>query len=133
MGIMKLAKSAVDYSGGMRYAHCGICAHYEASRRCEIVEGEIDPAMWCKRFNHVQPHEAPETAPSRRSDAVTRIAIELDRLSQEIIATRHVLDDGGPNCRAETVRRLEHIATRANRIAAEAKVNADLAAYSLRD
>jgi hypothetical protein len=128
MGIVKLAKSAVDYSGGMRYAHCGICAHYEVSRRCEIVEGEVDPAMWCKRFNHVQPREAPETAPPRRSDAVTRIAIELDRLGQEVSATRHVLDDCGPNCREEMVRCLEHIATRANQIAAEVKVNTDLTA-----
>jgi hypothetical protein len=63
-----------------------------------------------------------------RSDAVRRIAIELDRLGQEVSATRHVLDDGGPNCREEMVRRLEHIATRANRIAAEAKASADITA-----
>jgi hypothetical protein len=123
---MKLAKPAVDYSGDMRYAHCGICAHYEVSRRCEIVAGEIDPAMWCKRFNRVQPLDAPETTRSRRSGAETRIAIELDRLGQEVIVARQVLDDGGANCQEEMVRRLKHIATRANRIAAEAKVNADL-------
>jgi len=63
-----------------------------------------------------------------RSDAVRRIAIELDRLGQELNAAQHVLDDGGPNCRDEVVRRLEHIATRANRIAAEAKANADITA-----
>ena len=61
-----------------------------------------------------------------RSDAVRRIAIELDRLGQEVSATRHVLDQGGPNCRAEMVRRLEHIASRANRIAAGARANADI-------
>jgi hypothetical protein len=63
-----------------------------------------------------------------RFDGIRRIAIELDRLGQEVSATRHVLDDGGPNCREEVVRRLGHIATRANRIAAEAKVNTDITA-----
>lgn len=128
MGAMKLAKPAVDYSDGMRYAHCGICIHYEIGRRCEIIEGEIDPAMWCKRFNRAQPHDAPEMTRSGRSEAVRRIAIELDRLGQEVSATRRVLDDGGPDCREEMVRRLEHIATRASQIAAEAKVSADLIA-----
>jgi hypothetical protein len=47
-----------------------------------------------------------------------RIAMELDRLGQEISAVRHVLDDSAPNCREETVRRLGHIALRATRIAA---------------
>ena len=51
-------------------------------------------------------------------DAMRRIAIELDRLGQEISAVRHLLDDAGPNCREETVRRLGHIALRATRIAA---------------
>jgi hypothetical protein len=53
-----------------------------------------------------------------RSAAMTRIAIELDRLSQEVNATRHVLDDAEPNGREEVVQRLRHIATRANQIAA---------------
>jgi hypothetical protein len=51
-------------------------------------------------------------------DVMRRIAIELDRLAQEISAVRHVLDDSGPNCREETVHRLGHIAIRATRIAA---------------
>ena len=51
-------------------------------------------------------------------EAMRRIAIELDRLGQEVSAVRHVLDDAGPNCREETMRRLDHIATRATRIAA---------------
>ena len=52
-----------------------------------------------------------------RSAAMTRIALELDRLSQEVTATRHVLDDAEPNSREEMVHRLRHIATRANQIA----------------
>ena len=52
-----------------------------------------------------------------RSAAMTRVALELERLRQEIIATQHVLDDAGPNYRDEAVRRLRHIATRANQIA----------------
>ena len=51
-------------------------------------------------------------------EAMRRIVIELDRLGQEVSAVRHVLDDAGPNCREETMRRLDHIATRATRIAA---------------
>lgn len=61
-----------------------------------------------------------------RSDTMRRIAVELDRLGQEVGATRHVLDDAEPNSREEMVRRLAHIATRANRIAAMVE-NANLA------
>jgi hypothetical protein len=53
-----------------------------------------------------------------RSAAMTRIALELDRLGQEVSAAQHVLDDAEPNGREEMVRRLRHIATRANQIAA---------------
>jgi hypothetical protein len=52
-----------------------------------------------------------------RTDAMRRIAVELDRLGQEVSAIQHVLDDAEPS-RDEMVRRLGHIATRANRIAA---------------
>jgi hypothetical protein len=53
-----------------------------------------------------------------RSAAITRIALELDRLGQEVSATQHVLDDAEPNGREEVVHRLRHIGTRANQIAA---------------
>jgi hypothetical protein len=53
-----------------------------------------------------------------RSAAMTRIAVELDRLGQEVSATQHFLDDAEPNGREEMVQRLRHIATRANQIAA---------------
>jgi hypothetical protein len=49
---------------------------------------------------------------------MTGIALELDRLCQEVSATQHVLDDAEPNSREEVVHRLRHIATRANQIAA---------------
>lgn len=47
-----------------------------------------------------------------------RIAVELDRLSQEVSATKHVLEDDGARNQEEMVRRLRHIAVRATRIAA---------------
>lgn len=53
-----------------------------------------------------------------RFAAMTRITIDLDRLGQEVSATRHVLDDAEPNGQKEIVQRLHHIATRANQIAA---------------
>jgi hypothetical protein len=51
------------------------------------------------------------------SVSARRVAIELDRLSQEIRVIQHMLDDSEPNCRDEMVRRLGHVATRAKRIA----------------
>jgi hypothetical protein len=53
-----------------------------------------------------------------RSAAMTRIALELERLGQEVSATQHVLGDAGSNGPEEIGRRLRHIAARANRIAA---------------
>jgi dihydroorotase len=44
-----VSKASAQYSKGMPSAHCGICTHY-SNHRCEIVVGEIDPAMWCKFF-----------------------------------------------------------------------------------
>jgi len=46
---MKRSKASVDYSEGMKSAHCGICEHY-SSGSCELVEGDIDPSYWCKLF-----------------------------------------------------------------------------------
>lgn len=46
----KVSKESVDYSLGKKESHCGICAHFEEPNSCEIVEGKIDPAFWCKRF-----------------------------------------------------------------------------------
>jgi hypothetical protein len=51
------------------------------------------------------------------SAAMTRIAVELDRLGQQVSASQHVFDDTEPNSREEVVHRLRHIAIRANRIA----------------
>jgi len=46
----KLNKSSVDYSEGKPHAHCGLCRHFEPPHSCEIVEGTIEPHMWCERF-----------------------------------------------------------------------------------
>lgn len=60
---MKFAKSEVDYSRGMIDSHCGptfikdrgYCEHFIAQGKkpdgkCQLVEGEISPIMWCKKF-----------------------------------------------------------------------------------
>lgn len=46
-----------------------------------------------------------------------RAAFELDRLGQEIRVIQRLLDHSEQNCRDEIVRRLNHVATRAKRIA----------------
>jgi hypothetical protein len=59
----KLPKDEVEYSRGKRNAHCGpcfsddkfYCEHYTghpapAVGKCEIVQGDIHPIMWCNRF-----------------------------------------------------------------------------------
>jgi hypothetical protein len=45
----KLSKDAVDYSKGLPDAHCGICEYYRHGT-CLIVEGAIEPDMWCEKF-----------------------------------------------------------------------------------
>lgn len=45
-----VTKRQADYGGGTKNAHCAICAHFNKPDHCEIVEGEIDPQMWCKYF-----------------------------------------------------------------------------------
>jgi hypothetical protein len=50
----KRDKQSVDYSKGKPNAHCEICTHFEKPQSCELVEGKIDPAMWCKLF-HLKP------------------------------------------------------------------------------
>jgi hypothetical protein len=46
----RIAKSNVDYSLGMKAAHCGVCAHFLPPDACEEVMGKIDPRYWCKLF-----------------------------------------------------------------------------------
>ena len=46
----KETKAEVGYTRGTKAQHCGICEHY-AVHACEIVEGPIFPAMWCRRFD----------------------------------------------------------------------------------
>ena len=46
---MKMAKSVVNYAKGMPGAHCSICEHYRGGT-CRIVDGVINPDMWCLRF-----------------------------------------------------------------------------------
>lgn len=47
---MKTVKSTVDYSKGMRTAHCGICRYFLPPEGCERVRGKIDMTMGCKLF-----------------------------------------------------------------------------------
>lgn len=46
----KFTKSEVGYVRGTKAEHCGICTHY-AVHECELVEGRIFPAMWCRKFD----------------------------------------------------------------------------------
>ena len=53
-----------------------------------------------------------------RPDETRRIAIELDRLDQEVRVVEHMLDDAGVARGAdEMIRLLRHLASRAERIA----------------
>jgi hypothetical protein len=63
------------------------------------------------------------------SVSARRVAVELDRLIQEIRVIQHMLDDAEPDRRDEMVLRLGHVATRAKRIAeiVENDANADAA------
>jgi hypothetical protein len=45
----KETKAEAGYTRGTKAEHCGICKHY-AAHECEIVEGRIFPAMWCRYF-----------------------------------------------------------------------------------
>lgn len=62
----KVTKLSADYSRGKRNAHCGpcflddsfYCEHYVGKPapeigKCKIVEGPIQPIMWCKHFERV--------------------------------------------------------------------------------
>jgi hypothetical protein len=46
----KFTKAEVGYAHGTKAEHCGICTHY-AAHGCELVEGRIFPAMWCRKFD----------------------------------------------------------------------------------
>jgi hypothetical protein len=47
----KLPKNKVQYSLGMKRAHCGVCDYFHPqAKECDKVEGKIDPRMWCIKF-----------------------------------------------------------------------------------
>ena len=46
----KVSKKSVDYSHGMKAAHCGICTHFEKPSACSRVTGLIAPVCWCRLF-----------------------------------------------------------------------------------
>lgn len=59
----KEAKADVDYGVGHLHSHCGptfhddnyYCKHFLAGTkyagRCELVDGEIEPIMWCRLYS----------------------------------------------------------------------------------
>ena len=55
-GEEKVSKRAAKYGDGLPQAHCGICAHFEPPRACEIVRGVIAPDMWCEYFERKKAH-----------------------------------------------------------------------------
>jgi len=50
-------------------------------------------------------------------DEIRRVAIELDRLDQEVRTLQHLLDESGLGQAAEMSRRLRYLATSAERVA----------------
>jgi len=46
----KRTQKSVNYSKGTEAAHCGICKHFQPPHDCELVEGHIVPAWWCRLF-----------------------------------------------------------------------------------
>lgn len=46
----KKSKDEVDYRPGEPGERCGVCEHFKAPARCELVAGRIDRNMWCKLF-----------------------------------------------------------------------------------
>ncbi len=63
----KLSKESVNYSKGMPHSHCGptrlgdpwYCRHFIGKTpgrigACRLVEGGIQPEMWCKKWSKVK-------------------------------------------------------------------------------
>ena len=50
-------------------------------------------------------------------DEIRRVAIELDRLDQEVRTLQHLLEESGLDQAAEMSRRLRYLATSAERVA----------------
>lgn len=66
----KLSKSEVDYGPGEKAAHCSICVHFQEPHSCELVEGEISPDGWCKRFLASQTRLGQDEQPKGRAASV---------------------------------------------------------------
>lgn len=47
----KKTKSEAKYGPGHPNSRCGKCKWFEPPSGCEIVEGRIEPDMWCKFFH----------------------------------------------------------------------------------
>jgi High potential iron-sulfur protein len=86
----KLTKKEVDYSKGTAEKHCGICHHFrkyghDHSGKCAIVEGEIDPEDWCKRFE--------KSLRSTISDAAKEYMKPKEHINAKLIKSKEN-DDG---------------------------------------
>jgi hypothetical protein len=58
-----------------------------------------------------------ESLSVKDEDEIRRVAIELDRLDQEVRTLRHLLDESGLDQAGELSRRLRYLATSAERVA----------------
>ena len=48
---MKSSKTSVGFEHPAKGPHhCSQCEHFRPPHGCEIVEGNIDPGDWCRRF-----------------------------------------------------------------------------------
>lgn len=46
----KHTMAEAGYKHGTKAEHCGICVHYVHPHVCELVAGNIFPAMWCRYY-----------------------------------------------------------------------------------
>lgn len=86
----KLSKTEVDYSAGKGDDRCKNCKHFIAGGSCELVEGEIDPDYWCKKFEAKAGAGAQDMAHDmaldrksvRRYDGDQRLHVEKTHISK---------------------------------------------------
>jgi hypothetical protein len=50
--VTKVAQKTVGYqSKPMGTAQCSNCMHFEAPSSCKVVDGNIEPAGWCRLYS----------------------------------------------------------------------------------
>jgi hypothetical protein len=111
----KRTKPSVDYSVGMKSAHCSICEHWIAGGHCEKVAGPIEPDHWCKLFHkRRQPmagkhHEI--TAAHRRHERDKREMRERHNRAHHEMGHRHNQEESDLHAKQEAEMAAEELGT----------------------